>query len=234
MIDLKHEMERELGLIASPDLWDRIEAGAATDDALDLTATSDSRRRSGWMAVAAAAIGVALVAAVALSEDGDSVDTSPADAPAVSDRLILPQHFEFAEAPASGGIGVPPGGGLTQPAGGGLGGSTLDLTVVGDDGQVTGEARIDGFVDVPGNPPSVLIVELECFETDTTDVIFGGRVTTSTRGAPNLGQWFALLIRSGTSATVWWDSGLTSCAELLEAVPYPRPDDRFVGVVEAP
>jgi hypothetical protein len=233
VINLKREIERELSLIDPPDLWDRIRAGAATDDTLDLTIPRPRRRPSPWLAVAAAAVLIALVVAVTRSDSGQTVDTSPVDVPSLPDPLILPQYFEFAEAPTSGGAGVPPGGGLTLPAGGGLGGSTLDLTVTGEDGAVIGRARIDGFVDVPGNPPQDLTVELECFETDATDVIFGGEVITSSGGSPLVGEWIALLIRKGSSATVWWDSASSSCRELLGAVPHPRPDDRFVDVIES-
>ena len=48
MIDLKHEMERELSLIDPPDLWDRIEADASNSgDAavVDLTAARQRLRR---------------------------------------------------------------------------------------------------------------------------------------------------------------------------------------------
>ena len=233
MIDLKHEIERELSLMNPPDLWDRIQAEASNDDALHPTVVRHQRRPSAWLAIAAVTVLIALVAAVALADDDHPVDTGPAEERAVPEQLILPRYFEFAQAPTSGGIGVPPGGGLSHPAGGGLGGSTLDLTVSGSDGEVAGQARIEGFVDFPGNPPSRLTIELECFETDATDLILGGTVAASSGGSPQVGEWMALLIRRGSSATVWWDSGLSSCRELLDAVPYPRPDDRFVDVVDS-
>jgi hypothetical protein len=232
VIDLKHEVKRELGLIDPPDLWDRIQADSSTGDVLDFATAPQRRRPSLWLAVAAAAVLIMLVVAVTRSDDGHMVDTSPADGPPVPETLLIQRHLEFDEAPVDQGIGVPPGGGLTVPAGGGLAGSTLDISVEGDDGVLTGNSEIHGFADFPGNPGIDLTIEFGCFETDTTDVILGGTVRTSSGHSPRVGEWIALLIREGSSATVWWDPTLSSCRELLDSVPHPRPDDRFVDVIE--
>ena len=52
MIDLKHEIERELSLIDPPDLWDRIQADASNNGGaavLDLTtARPGGALRGGW------------------------------------------------------------------------------------------------------------------------------------------------------------------------------------------
>ena len=82
------------------------------------------------------------------------------------------------------------------------------------------------------------MVEFECADTDTDDVVLGGTVTTSSgeaQGAfPAVGVLMAVIIREGEpdSATVWWTTDVSSCRELLESVPEPRPDDRFVDVVD--
>lgn len=81
MIDLKHEIERELSLINPPDLWDRIRAEAASDgDAavVDLTTGQHRRRPSLWPAVAAVTVLLAVVGATALLDDDPTVDTVPA------------------------------------------------------------------------------------------------------------------------------------------------------------
>jgi hypothetical protein len=74
VIDLKHEIRRELDQIEPPDLWDRIEADAAR---LDLTVARDRRHHSVWLAVAAVTVLVALVGALALRDDDQTVDTTP-------------------------------------------------------------------------------------------------------------------------------------------------------------
>ena len=187
--------------------------------------------------VAVAACLIAVIAVVAIeTSDRQSIhatgpsETRPIDGPATLARGVV----EFVEAPASAGIGVPPDRGLSHPAGGGLGGSTLDISVQQRNGQVAGQARVNGFVAVPGNPSHDMTVAFECAASDTDDVILGGNVTASSGSKPAVGVWIALLIREGDpdSATVWWDTDVSSCRELLESVPYPRPDDRFVDVAQ--
>lgn len=82
MIDLKHEMERELSLIDPPDLWDRIEADAANDRVAPALYLSTARRRrstSRWLVAAAVVAAIALVGALTWPDDDQSVDTVPAD-----------------------------------------------------------------------------------------------------------------------------------------------------------
>ena len=57
MIDLKHEIKRELNQIEPPDLWERIRADATTDGGayvLELIPEPRRRRTSPRVAVAAA------------------------------------------------------------------------------------------------------------------------------------------------------------------------------------
>ena len=116
----------------------------------------------------------------------------------------------------------------------------MDIIAEGTDGEVTGEARFtlrhiysintDGYE---------VVVELECADTDTDDVLLGGTVRTSAgegqSGAmPHVGAHMAVIIREGEPdrATVWWTTRASSCGGLLVSVPEPRPDDRFVDVVD--
>jgi hypothetical protein len=81
VIDLKHEIERELSLMDPPDLWDRIRAEAANDgDAavVELTTAQHRRRPSLWLAVAAVTVLLAVVGLLALLDDDPTVDTTPA------------------------------------------------------------------------------------------------------------------------------------------------------------
>jgi hypothetical protein len=82
VIDLKHEIERELGLIDPPDLWERIRADADDDDFLAGPLPIDTgprRRRHGLLAaVAAATVLLALIALEALPGTDPSVDSGPA------------------------------------------------------------------------------------------------------------------------------------------------------------
>ena len=101
MIDLKHEIERELGMIEAPDLWDRIEAEALNDGLApvrDLTTAAGRRRTSRWLvAVAAVAVLLLVGSAVAwLGDDHQSLDTMPiaADAKAVMSVRKEVKSFE--------------------------------------------------------------------------------------------------------------------------------------------
>lgn len=80
MIDLKHEIERELNMIDPPDLWDRIQADSSSNgDAavVDLTTARHRRRPSLWLAVAAVGALLVLVGALAVRDDDQTVDTTP-------------------------------------------------------------------------------------------------------------------------------------------------------------
>jgi hypothetical protein len=231
VIDLKHELERELGLLDPPDLWDRIRSDASDREPLGTTSDGRRRRPSPWLVGAAVAAAVLIVLALGRSTPQQEVETRPAEAPAVPD-IVLPQHLEFGPPPDGQGFGRPPDGGLNLPAGEGLGGATMDLAVTGLDGDLSGEARIEGFSYL-SNPGHTVVIEFECYETDATDLILGAIVTESTGANPVVGDRIAVLIRDGSRATVWWDTGLASCHALLDAVPHPRPDDRFVEIVDA-
>jgi len=90
VINLKHEMERELSRIDPPDLWDRIQADAADlgdADVVDLSTSRHGRRPSLWLAVAAAAMVLALIGALTLFDDDQAVDTTPVN------EVPLPPSF---------------------------------------------------------------------------------------------------------------------------------------------
>lgn len=82
MIDLKHEIKRELDLTNPPDLWERIQADADNHDIDAGPLPIDARhwrRRPGWLAaVAAVTILLALVVLKALPGTDSTVDTGPA------------------------------------------------------------------------------------------------------------------------------------------------------------
>jgi hypothetical protein len=189
------------------------------------------------VAVAACLVAVVIAAAVIESSDRQSIHvTGPSDSstqPVDGPVTLARGDVQFVEASVSGGIGTPPDGGLDLPAGGGLGGSRLNVFVQEQDGQVTGQGLFKDFVYFPGNPRHDMTVEFECASASTEDVILGGLVTASSGTDPAAGTWIALLIREGDPdrAAFWWDDDVSSCREVLDAVPHPRPADRFVGVV---
>lgn len=197
----------------------------------------------GLVAIAACLLTILGLVAVVMA-DRQSVDTTdPSGSPTQTTEgptTLARGVVEFVEAPVPKGCCVPPDGGLPVPAGQGLGGQTMDITAVEEDGEVTGEARLTLYdvLDSDGEGFEV-VVELECVDTGTGDVIIGGTVTTAAgerhSGAfPPVGALMAVIIREGEpdSATVWWTTQASSCPELLESVPEPRPDDRFVEVAD--
>ena len=106
-----------------------------------------------------------------------------------------------------------------------LGGQTMDITAVEQDGQVTGEARFSFG----------LILDLQCADTDTDGlVILGGEATAEDGDAATVGDRVAVIIREGDpdSAVVWYELPLAegevaaeSCGEFLDAIPH----DQFTG-----
>jgi hypothetical protein len=199
-------------------------------------------RRSGPSTSRLTAIAACLLAVVGLAVA--FAGRPPADTTDLSDsptrKTLARGVVEFVEPPAAGGCCVPPGGGLPYPAGQGLGGQTMDITAEEAGGNVTGKASFtlrdilsidrEGFA---------VVVDLECADTAAGDVLLGGTVTTAAgegrSGAfPPVGALMAVIIREGDPdrATVVWAAGLSSCRELLESVPEPRPDDRFVAVAD--
>jgi hypothetical protein len=92
----------------------------------------------------------------------------------------------------------------------GLGGQTLNISAEEEDGEVTGELRFS-------DPGGIVVVAVECADTDTDDVvILGGTVTESTDD--EISGLVALFIREGDpdSVAVWLDDGENeSCRDLL-------------------
>jgi hypothetical protein len=195
-------------------------------------------RRSRPPTIRRIAIAACLLAVVGLAvvirADRQSVDTTdPSDLP--TKTTLAQGDVEFVER-LHGNCCVPTGGGFDGPPGGGLAGQTLDITAEEEDGAVTGEARFTLHVTTRVESDAFeMVVEFECADTDTDDLVLGGTVTTSSDdGLPAVGELMAVIIREGEpdSATVWWDAGVSSCRELLESVPEPHPDDAFIDVVE--
>jgi hypothetical protein len=91
VIDLKHEIQRELCTIEPPDLWDRIQADAADGGVASIPERSTVERRwrtSPWLAAVAVAAVLVLVGSALtwLADDDQDVDTGPAD----SGEPVLP------------------------------------------------------------------------------------------------------------------------------------------------
>jgi len=104
----------------------------------------------------------------------------------------------------------------------GLGGQTMDITAVEQDGQVSGEARFSFG----------LSVDLQCADTDTDGlVILGGEVTAEDGDTAAVGDWVAVIINEGDPDSAGVEFGLPvpeggvaagSCQEFLDAIPYDR------------
>jgi hypothetical protein len=222
VIDLKREIERELSLIDPPDLWDRIQAEAANDgDAavLDLTAVRHRRRPSLWLAVAAVVVVLlALVGTLALLDEHETVDTTPAtevpvvpDPPGTDGALTILARGSDVELVLWGGPG------LEQELG-----QTLNVDAVERDGVVTGEFRVNN-----------LVVTLECADTNFSDgeIRLGGEVTddpdgqglAAMGGDVGVGDRVALVIREfgadGQDRVAFYgDDSASSCTELVESI----------------
>lgn len=115
----------------------------------------------------------------------------------------------------------------------GLGGQTMDITAVEQEGQVTGEARFSFG----------LILDLQCADTGTDGlVILGGEVTTEQGDSASVGDRVAVIIREGNpdSALVWYELPLPegevaagSCREFLDSIPDdPSTGDPFSDIAE--
>jgi hypothetical protein len=110
-----------------------------------------------------------------------------------------------------------------------LGGQTMDITAVEQDGQVTGEARFSFG----------LILDLQCADTDTDGlVILGSEVAAEDGDAAAEGDRVAVIIREGNpdSALVWYERPLPegevaagSCREFVDSISH----DQFTGVTFA-
>ena len=230
MTDLKHEIERELSLIDPPDLWDRIRADASNNGdvaVVDLTTARHRRRPSLWLAVAAVMVLVALVGALALLADGQTVDTTP-----VTEVPVVPELSSTTTTVAAdnGQITLAHGEDieLVGGRGSGLDNQTLNTDVKAEDGEVTGEFRVSDNV-----------IRVDCVDTLYTEgvaslyedrvIILGGEVTEgpdfAVEGEDVL---LALIIREGDPDSVSLysnDSGAESCSELVSSIPDDLLDD---------
>lgn len=240
MIDLKHEIERELSLIDPPDLWDRIHAEASSDGIVAGPEPTTARRHrpSLWLAAAAVTVLLALIGAVALLDDHETVDTAPAtQVPEVPE----PPRDEAAPTMLAKGEDVrildPADVGIVATGYSELVGQTLNIEAVARGGEVTGELRVNNVV-----------VTLQCTGTRLStggpysrrDLILGGEVTDDPDGQGLLidpyggrraviGDVVALIIREDDASdlqriTLYADEPVTrndsagSCSELVRSI----------------
>ena len=114
-----------------------------------------------------------------------------------------------------------------------LGGQTMDITAVEQDGQVTGEARFSFGT----------ILDLQCADTDTDGlVILGGEATAEEGDSATVGDRVAVIIREGDpdSALLWYELPLPegevaagSCREFLDAIDHDQiTDNSLVDIAE--
>jgi len=104
----------------------------------------------------------------------------------------------------------------------GLGGHTMDISAVEQDGKVTGEARFSFG----------LSLALECANTDTDGlVILGGKATAEDGDSAKVGDRVAVIIREGDpdSAVVYYELPLPegevaagSCGEFVDSIPHDQ------------
>ena len=213
MIDLKHEIERELNLIEPPDLWERIQADAVSEGApavLDLTSARHRRRRPLWLGLAAVAACVAVVAlATLLMSDRSSVDaTDPAhpSAPTTGggrdDDILLPGVWPLIDGP--------------------LAGETLRLIASGEDGVATGTLEFEQI-------RVGMVVDIDCFDMELYTgpngiIVWGGDVTIAPGdGSAAAGDRLFVIHRkldplSESVMIAQGDAG-ESCREFLESAP---------------
>jgi hypothetical protein len=174
--------------------------------AVQLRPMSDDQHphRSAPKLVAAAAVVVVLALLVgALARRGDqTVDTTPLDTqpPVLPGRtLARGEDVEF--------VGNE-----------GFAAQTLSIEVEERNGEVTGVFSVSGIV----------VVRVECADTDTDGVVIvGGTVT---EGSPDhvgdVGDLLSLTIREGDPdrVNIGYDPSWGSCAELLETLPHTHGD----------
>ena len=115
-----------------------------------------------------------------------------------------------------------------------LGGQTMDITAVEQDGQVTGEARFSFG----------LLLDLQCADTDTDGlVILGGEATAEEGDAAAVGDRVAVIIREGDpdGAVLRYERPLPegevaagSCQEFLDSISHDQLTDEvdFAPVAE--
>jgi hypothetical protein len=225
---------------------------ADTEVALGLM--SDRQRRPstiGWLAIAACVLAVVVLASVLLPQTEGVDTTDPADAPTTDcstttealtinpggqmrTRFALPVAgaataimLISACSDDDGPTTIAQGEDIDFVGEDGIGGQTLDISAVEEDGEVTGEVRFNEEV-----------VTIQCADTDNDGfVILGGEVTTVPEDDSGelLGDQVALIIREGDPDRVALhaDEAAGSCDEILESVTEDvLGDDLIYGVVE--
>ncbi|MEY2423635.1 MAG: hypothetical protein QOI95_3702 [Acidimicrobiaceae bacterium] len=224
------------------DLWARVVARASSGDAevLDLPMAHGNRRRfSLWLTVAACVVAVVAVAVFATA-DRQAVDTiEPAGEPSSTTTTAAGDSSTTLARGEDVKVAVMEGGSD-------LGGHTLNITAVEQDGEVNGELRVGG-----------VLVTLECANTrmlsgadfDRRDLILGGEVTDSPDGLATLddvnvavGDGLALIIREDEDRpdsrrvtlyhpSLWYGEQASvhagSCEELVASVPANLDDGYF-------
>jgi hypothetical protein len=207
------------------DLWARVVERSNDGYAavLDLTVAPQHRRRpSLWLAVVAVAACLLAVVAVAaaVTADRQAVDTvDPAESPTPTTDTTTTEAADDGPTTLAKGEDVEIGGFA------GLAGQTLNIDAVEEDGEVTGEFRVDNVV-----------VTLQCADTefDEQDLILGGEVTDDPDGQGlgtgghnvAVGDQLALIIREGQSRpgsympALYVTGSAGSCTELVESVRY--------------
>ena len=124
-------------------------------------------------------------------------------------------------------------GDVTFAGSSGLGGQTMDITAVEQDGQVTGETRFSFG----------LVLDLQCADTDTDGlVLLGGEVTAEDGDSAEVGDRVAVIIREGDpdGVLLWYELPLPegevaagSCREFLDSLPDdPSADEPFSDIAE--
>lgn len=204
------------------------QADAEDHDSLASPFPIDAKRRRGrsrlLAVVAAASILLALIGALLLLDDPETVDTTPAtDPPTVSEP---PPNGDSPTILATA-DDVPVSGVME------LGGKTLSVHAVEQNGKITGEFRVNN-----------LVVTLHCaVRNGVGDLILGGNVTEDPDRQSfaldpraigfdaidvRVGDLFALIIRDkgpvGDRVSVYADDSAGSCTQLIDAAAQ-RPTD---------
>ena len=212
-----------------------VAAQADTEAALGRMSRRSRPSTIGWLAIAACVLAIVVLASILLPRTEGVDTTDPADAPttdcstttqALTSNPGGQMRTRFAAPVASAAtaimlIGACSDDGPTTLAQGddidfvgedGLGGQTLDISAVDEDGEVTGEISFNEEV-----------VTVQCADTDHDGVVvLGGEMT----GVPAddtdglLGQHIAVIIREGDPDRValHGDEAAGSCDEILESV----------------
>jgi hypothetical protein len=212
-----------------------VAAQADTGAALERMSRRSRPSTIGWLAMAACVLAIVVLASVLLPRTEEVDTTDPADAPTTdcsttTQALTInpggQMRTRLAAPVASAAtaimlIGACSDDGPTTLAQGddidfvgedGIGGQTLDISAVEEDGDVTGDVRFNEEV-----------VTIECADTDTDGfVILGGEFTTVPEDDTDelLGDQLAVIIKEGDpdSVALHADDAAGSCREILESV----------------